>query len=126
VLCVTGDGAFGHVWSELETARRTKSAVVVTVLNNGVLAFQKDAEEVKFGRHTQACIFTPVDHAQIARACGCRGVSIRNANDYLPALREALASNETTVLDVDTDPNAYPPITVFDDKLDAFRAQRNM
>src|SRR6185503_6638324 len=90
-----------------------------------VLAYQKDAEEVKFGRHTQACIFTPVDHAQIARACGCRGVSIRNANDYLPALREALACNETTVLDVDTDPNAYPPITVFDDKLDAFRAERN-
>jgi acetolactate synthase-1/2/3 large subunit len=124
VLCVTGDGAFGHVWSELETARRTKTPVVVTVLNNGVLAYQKDAEVVKFGRHTAACIFTPVDHAQIARACGCRGVSIRKAEDYLPALREALASNETTVLDVDTDPEAYPPITLFDEKLDTMRAER--
>jgi acetolactate synthase-1/2/3 large subunit len=124
VVCIAGDGAFGHVWSELETARRTQSPVVVTVLNNGVLAYQKDAEVVKFGRHTQACIFTPVDHAAIARACGCRGVSIRNPADYLPALREALASNETTVLDVDTDPEAYPPITVFDDKLDSVRAER--
>src|SRR5690606_22153035 len=33
VVCVAGDGAFGHVWSELETARRTGSAVVITVLN---------------------------------------------------------------------------------------------
>ena len=124
VLCVVGDGAFGHVWSELETARRTGTAVVVTVLNNGVLAYQKDAEDVKYGRHTSACQFTPVDHAQVARACGCRGVTIKRPGDYLPAVREALICGETTLLDVDTDPEAYPPITLFDDQLDAFRACR--
>lgn len=124
VLCVTGDGAFGHVWSELETARRTGLPVIVTVLNNGVLAFQKDAEDVKFGRHTGAVAFSPVDHAAIARACGCRGVRIEQPGDYLPALREALASGETTLFDIDTDPDAYPPITVFDGKLDAARAKQ--
>lgn len=124
VLCVTGDGAFGHVWSELETARRTGLQVIVTVLDNGVLAYQKDAEDVKFGRHTSAVAFSPVDHAAIARACGCRGVRIARPGDYLPALREALASGETTLLDVDTDPDAYPPITLFDGKLDAARARQ--
>lgn len=124
VLCVTGDGAFGHVWSELETARRSGLAVIVTVLNNGVLAYQKDAEDVKFGRHTGAVAFSPVDHAAIARACGCRGVRIERPADYLPALREALASGETTLFDVDTDPDAYPPITLFDGKLDAARAKQ--
>jgi acetolactate synthase-1/2/3 large subunit len=124
VLCITGDGAFGHVWSELETAKRTGLAVVVTVLDNGVLAYQQHAEDVKYGRHTGACAFSPVDHAAIARACGCRGVSVRHPREYLPALREAIASGETTLIDVDTDPEAYPPITVFDGKLDAIRAQR--
>ncbi len=124
VLCVVGDGAFGHVWSELETARRTGTAVVLTVLNNGVLGYQKDAEDVKYGRHTSAVQFTNVDHAQIARACGCRGVAIKRPGDYLPAVREALACGETTLLDVDTDPEAYPPITVFDDGLEQVRAQR--
>ncbi len=124
VLCITGDGAFGHVWSELETARRTGLAVVLTVLDNGVLAYQKDAEDVKFGRHTGAVAFSPVDHAAIARACGCRGVTIEHPDEYLPALREALASGETTVLDVNTDPDAYPPITLFDGKLDAVRAKQ--
>jgi acetolactate synthase-1/2/3 large subunit len=124
VLCLTGDGAFGHVWSELETARRMGCAVVVTVLNNGVLAYQRDAEDVKFSRHTSAVQFTPVDHAAIARACGCRGIAIKRAEDYLPALREAIASGEPALLDVDTDPEAYPPITLFDGTLDAFRAQR--
>jgi acetolactate synthase-1/2/3 large subunit len=124
VLCLTGDGAFGHVWSELETARRTASAVVVTVLNNGVLAYQKDAEDVKFERHTSAVQFTAVNHAAIARACGCRGIAVKRADEYLPALRDALASGEPTLIDVDTDPDAYPPITLFDGKLDAIRAQR--
>lgn len=121
VVCLTGDGGFGHVWSELETARRMGVAVVVIVLNNGVLGYQKDAEDVKFGRHTSACRFNPVDHAQIARACGCRGVTIDNAGDFRPALREAFAADTTTVIDVMTDPDAYPPLTLFDDRLEAVR-----
>jgi acetolactate synthase-1/2/3 large subunit len=120
VLCVVGDGGFAHVWSELETCRRTGTAIVVTVLNNGVLGYQKDAEDVKFGRHTGACYFAPVDHAAMARACGCRGVRVERAADYLPAIEAALASGETTVIDVITDPEAYPPITLFD-KLDDLR-----
>jgi acetolactate synthase-1/2/3 large subunit len=120
VLCLVGDGGFAHVWSELETCVRTKAAIVLTVLNNGLLAYQRDAEDVKFGRHTNACYFEPVDHAAIARACGCRGVRIEQPSAYLPAVKEALASNETWVIDVMTDPEAYPPITLFD-KLDALR-----
>jgi acetolactate synthase-1/2/3 large subunit len=125
VLCLSGDGGFAHVWAELETARRMQAKIVLTVLNNGVLAYQKDAEDVKFGRHTTACYFAPVDHAQIARACGCHGVRVERPSEYLPALREALAAEETTVIDVITDPHAYPPITMFDEKLERVRAERD-
>jgi acetolactate synthase-1/2/3 large subunit len=114
VLCVAGDGGFGHCWQELETARRMGVNVVVTVLNNGVLGYQKDAEDAKFGRHTDACAFHPVDHARIAEACGCRGVRIENPADYGAALREALGADRTTLIDVVTDPDAYPPVTAFD------------
>ena len=124
VLCVVGDGGFAHVWSELETSVRMKTPVVLTVLNNGVLAYQKDAEDVKFGGYTSACHFAPVDHAAIARACGCRGVRVEKAEDYLPAVREALASDVTTVIDVMTDPMAYPPITFFEGALEKVRAER--
>lgn len=126
VLCVAGDGGFGHVWSELETARRMQAKIVLTVLNNGVLGYQKDAEDVKFGRHTSAVWFTPVDHAAIARACGCRGVRVERASDYLAALREALAADQTTLIDVVTDPEAYPPITFFDETLERVRAGRQI
>jgi acetolactate synthase-1/2/3 large subunit len=124
VVCVAGDGGFGHVWSELETLKRTGVPIALTVLNNGVLAYQKDAEDVKFGRHSSACRFSPVDHAAVARACGLVGVRIERASDYLPALREALASKEAVLLDVVTDPEAYPPITFFEGALERVRAAR--
>ena len=125
VLCMVGDGGFAHVWSELETAARRKTPVVLTVLNNSCLGYQKDAEDVKFGSHSTACYFTAVDHAAIARASGCRGVRIEKASDYLPALREALACDETTVLDVITDPAAYPPVTFFDGLDDIRKSKAN-
>lgn len=124
ILCVVGDGGFAHVWSELETSVRMKTPIVLTVLNNGVLGYQKDAEDVKFGGYTSACHFAPVDHAAVAVACGCRGVRVESADDYLPAVQEALASNVTTVIDVITDPLAFPPITFFEGKLEAIRAER--
>ena len=124
VLAVVGDGGFAHVWSELETAKRTGTSVIVTVLNNGVLGYQKDAEDCRHGRHTNACYFFPVDHAAVARACGCVGIRVERAADYADALRQCIGSGAPCVIDVVTDPMAYPPLTAFDDKLEKVRAER--
>jgi acetolactate synthase-1/2/3 large subunit len=116
VICVTGDGGFGHVWSELETARRMGLSVVVVVLNNQILGYQKHAELSLFGDHTDVCHFAAVDHAAIARACGCQGTRVEAPEDFGPALRTALAGDGVTVIDVITDERAHPPITVFEGK----------
>ena len=117
VICLSGDGGFGHCWAELETSRRMGLPVVLIVLNNQVLGYQKDAETAFFGDYTDACDFHPVDHAAIARACGVYGVRIEAAADFAPALEAALKADRTTVIDVMSDPNAHPPITVFEGKL---------
>ncbi len=114
VFCLAGDGGFAHVWSELETARRMNLPVVVVVLNNQILGYEKHAEKVIFGAYSDACDFTPVDHAAIARACGCEGVRIDKAADFKPALIAALKSSKTTVIDVITDECAYPPVSFFE------------
>jgi acetolactate synthase-1/2/3 large subunit len=78
-----------------------------------ILGFQKHAELYNFGAHTSAIGFQPVDHAAIARAVGATGLRITGAADLGPALEKALAADSVTLLDVMTDPDAYPPITAW-------------
>ncbi len=118
VVCLTGDGGFAHMWSELETAKRMGIKVTVIVLNNQILGYQWHAEDVLYGGHTDACQLAPVDHAAIAKACGCNGIRVETAEAFAPALQAALASDTTTVIDVVTDPRAFPPITLFEGKLE--------
>jgi acetolactate synthase-1/2/3 large subunit len=121
VICFAGDGGFGHVWSELETAVREKISVVMIVLNNGTLGYQKDAEDVKFGRHTGACYFNPVDHAQIAKACGCEAYTVLEPEDLPKILKKAIQSDGPVLLDIITDPAAYPPLTMMENTLEDVR-----
>jgi acetolactate synthase-1/2/3 large subunit len=118
VFCISGDGGFAHVWSELETAKRMGVKVIMIVLNNQILGYQWHAEDVLYGGHTDACQLAPVDHAAIARACGCEGIRVEQASDIGPALERAMRSSVTTVIDVMIDPKAYPPITMFDGKME--------
>ena len=116
VFCISGDGGFAHVWSELETAKRMGVKVTLIVLNNQILGYQWHAEDVLYGGHTDACQLSPVDHAAIANACGCLGIRVENPVDFSRALESAMRSDVTTVIDVITDPSAYPPITLFEGK----------
>ena len=111
VVCVCGDGGFGHAWAELETLRRLQLPLTLIVLNNGILGFQKHAEDALLGEHTIACDFADVDHAAIARACGVRAVRVERGQDVGPALDAAFASNQPNLIEVLTDPSAKPPLT---------------
>ena len=114
VFALVGDGGFGHVWSELEAARRANLSLVLVVLNNQILGYEKHAEKVLFNKYSNACDFEPVDHAAIARACGCEGVRVEHPDDFLPALKMAFASPGVTLIDVVTDQTAFPPVTMFE------------
>lgn len=118
VMCVTGDGGFAHCWAELESAKRHGVGVTVIVLNNGVLGFQINAEESRFGTHTDVCHFGPIDHVAIARACGCDGETVRTTEQLTAALRNARSSADRPyVIDVIVDPAAFPPLTAFENQL---------
>lgn len=113
VVAVVGDGGFAHSWAELETMARHGIPVVTIVLNNGILGFQRDAETVKFGRYTSACHFAPVDHAALARACGCRSARVEDPADLAGVLATAIASGSPFLVEVMTDPEAHPALSLF-------------
>lgn len=114
VVAIVGDGGFAHVWSEIETSVREKIPVVVIVLNNGLLGYQRHAENLFYGKTSSAIAFCPVDHAAVSRAAGALGVVIVDPADLKPALEAALHADVTTVLDVIVDPDAYAPSKLWD------------
>jgi acetolactate synthase-1/2/3 large subunit len=117
VVNLSGDGGFGYAWSEMETAARHKLKLVQIVLNNSVLGYQKEAEDVSYGRHTPGLHFSDVDHSLVAKACGWHSTRIEKASDLLPALEAAFASDRPAFIEVISDPKAWPPIQNFEGKL---------
>lgn len=111
VYCLSGDGGFGHVWSELETARRMGLKVVLMVLNNSILGFSKHADNVRFGTHSTAVDFSQVDHCAIARGAGCEAIAVTEASQIADALKQAKANDITTLIEIKCDPQAFPPFT---------------
>jgi acetolactate synthase-1/2/3 large subunit len=113
VICVTGDGGLGFSLGELETAARLGISVTVIVLNNGVLGWSRHYDRHFYG-YEGATRFAEVDHAAVARGLGCEGVRLTDVAKFPDALAAALASPTTTVIDAITDPDARPPVDMFD------------
>ena len=113
VFALVGDGGFAHCWSELEAARRLNIKVVVIVLNNQNLGYQKHGEEWFMHHHSDASDLGPVDHAAIARACDCFGERVASPQAFAPALERAINDPRPAVLDVITDDTARPPLNQY-------------
>ena len=116
VVCVSGDGGFAHCWAEMETAKRMGMDITILVFNNGILGYQKHAENVKFGDHTDAVIMSEVDHAKVAEATGCLGLRVREPGELAEVLAKAMAHPGPALVDILTDPAAHPPISMFEGK----------
>lgn len=110
VFCLSGDGGFAHVWSELETCKREGIDVVVAVISNSILGYQKHAEVAKWGKHTSACILNHVDYIKIAEACNIKGIRIDRAQDISDKIEEALNHDGSVVIDLIVDQDCIPPL----------------
>ena len=114
VICFTGDGGFYYHLAELESARRCGIAVTVIVNNNS--GFGQNLTGVhriagnRPGRGEELIRFGPTDFTAVARSFGVRGIRVEQPSEIAPALREALAADETVVLDVVTDLEPRAPV----------------
>lgn len=115
IICATGDGAFGYVMAELETAARCGIAVVVVVFNNATLGFQRHFENKLFGQYGE-CDLSDIDHAALARALNCDGERVTDPDAIGAALDRGLASGKPYVIDAVIDPERMAPIVGLDER----------
>ena len=100
IYCITGDGGFAHVWSEMEVAARSNLKVTTIVLNNGILGYVKCSEKLRYGKNSTSVDIFPIDHVALAQACGLQGIRVEHAEELLPALEQARLSETSTLIEV--------------------------
>ena len=106
VVAFAGDGGFAMTMAELETAVREKAKVIAIVFDNeryGTIRMHQDRRAGDDDGRVIATDLGPVDFAAIARACGARGIRVETDAAFEQALREAMANDRATVIQVALD-----------------------
>ena len=112
IFCVTGDGGFAHVWSEMEVAVHQKLKVTLVVIRNGVLGYVKTSEHQHYGKNSTSVFMSPIDHVAIARACGFEAMHAGTVDELQQALEKARQSEKPVLIEAECN-DMCPPITDF-------------
>jgi acetolactate synthase-1/2/3 large subunit len=102
VVALTGDGGLAMSMAELETAVRERLRLVVLVFDNERFGTIRMHQDRRAGEPV-ATDLGPIDFAAVARACGARGVRVDTDEGFEPALRQALAGDRPTVIQLTLD-----------------------
>ena len=115
VTCLTGDGGLYFSLAELESAVRLSLPLTLVLLDNRSYGFQRHADKRRLGYDNADLRFAEhVDYGLLARAFGWRSSRVTDMDEFAAAYADALASDEPTFLDVDVDPDVFPPLVEFD------------
>lgn len=105
VVTITGDGGFQMVQQELATAVAEDLPVVIILLNNGWLGMVKQWQKLFWDqRYSATDLRNGPDFVKIAEAYGAKGQTVDKPGDIADALKEAVNSGETYLLNIHVDP----------------------
>ena len=113
VFCFSGDGALYYHLPEMETAHRygIKTVTIVNANNvlgqsaSGLMVVHKNTPD-KGASHFR---FTRPSFAQIANDFGLDSIVVDKVEDIGPALKSAMASENSVVIEVVTEPFSFTP-----------------
>jgi acetolactate synthase-1/2/3 large subunit len=101
VVDIAGDGSFGMTEQELATSVTEDIPVIVIVLNNSVLGMVAQWQRMFFkGRYSAVKLGSVPDFVKLAEAYGAQGLRAGSIREFSKAVKKALKSNVTTVIDV--------------------------
>jgi acetolactate synthase-1/2/3 large subunit len=98
VLLLSGDGAIGFTITELETAVRHRAPIVAVVADDQAWGIVASDQKKSWGEPI-ASLLGPVDYARVAQGFGARGVTVTRPHELAPAIHEAFASGQPTLIE---------------------------
>ncbi|MEM2225957.1 MAG: biosynthetic-type acetolactate synthase large subunit [Candidatus Bathyarchaeia archaeon] len=104
VVDIAGDGSFQMTMNSLATSVSERIPVVVVILNNRMLGMVAQWQRLFFRGRYSAVEINPPDFAKIAEAYGAQGIRAESMEEFERAVKAALASDVTTVIDVPINP----------------------
>lgn len=109
VISVAGDGCFMMNGQELATAVGYGAPVHVIVVDNGCFATIREHQEAWYPGRPSGTHLTNPDFALMARSYGLHGETVRETEEFAPALERALAHPKGSIIHVFTDPETRAP-----------------
>jgi len=113
VVDIAGDGSFIMTEQDLASSVEENIPVTVIVLNNSMLGMVAQWQRLFYNRRYSAVKLGRVpDFVKLAEAYGAQGVRIGSLNEFSKAVRKAIKSTVTTVIDVPVSPeeNVFPMV----------------
>ena len=100
IWALCGDGGFGMSMNDFVTAVRNNWPIIVLVFNNSELGFvAMEMQVTGMPKNDDATGLTNPDFAAYAKACGGDGVRVEHADDIVPAIQQAIASDKPFIID---------------------------
>jgi len=113
VIDIAGDGSFIMTSQDLASTVVGGIPVIVLVLNNSMLGMVAQWQRLFYNRRYSAVdLGAPPDFVKLAEAYGAQGIRVGSLGELLKAVKTAMKSDVTTVIDVPIHPeeNVFPMV----------------
>ena len=112
VFDIAGDGSIQMNIQELATAVNNKLPVKIAILNNGYLGMVRQWQELFYKKRYSSTPLTNPDFVKLAEAYGAKGLRVTRKEDVVPAIKEALATDNVVMIDfvVESEENVFPMV----------------
>ena len=112
VWVVAGDGGIQMNIQELATLKQQGVAIKIAIMNNGYLGMVRQWQEFFHNHNYSETPMTGPDYIKLADAYGLKGMRITNRDDVAGAVREAMETEGTVIIDfvIEAESNVYPMV----------------
>ena len=115
VICFAGDGCFMMHGQEFATAVRYNLPIITGLVNNGMYGTIRMHQEREYPGRVSATGLTNPDFADLARAYGGHGETVRETAEFAGAFQRARASGKPSIIEIILDPEAITPARTLTD-----------